>query len=329
VPVLAGSVTINGSVAVLPPVAVPPPPPPAPPPPATRPAPAPSTAPPPTDALVPPGIVRPPPTIPSVVYIPAPPAVPTPTTGGGTGGGTGGTGGTGGDGTGDDAPLTLNTDELPSLDELLDPIQFFAYSVLTGQDFVDALIATCDLYGVDAKAAAAVAFYEGIFGGIGDSGTSYGPWQLHAGGALPASYSSLPRFSTTAQAWAWSQDGMTYAIRNMGANGARGKRGHDAVHAIVYRFERPADKAGETSRANGKYDTLAGEGASWQATVAGWALGPSLTSGTTGGVTQPVPYIPAGVLGNWRTFVDVFKLKVPAASASIRSNANALIRIVQ
>jgi hypothetical protein len=43
-------------------------------------------------------------------------------------------------------------------------------------------------FGVDPRAALAVAMGEGglRWGAVGDNGTSYGPFQLHVGGALPA-----------------------------------------------------------------------------------------------------------------------------------------------
>lgn len=97
----------------------------------------------------------------------------------------------------------------------------------------------------DPRAAAAVALVEsgGRFGAVGDSGSSYGPWQLHVGGALPAGRGA---------AWANSPGGVQYALQRM-LGVSRGLRGDAAVRAIVSRFERPADIPGEISKALGYY----------------------------------------------------------------------------
>ena len=47
-------------------------------------------------------------------------------------------------------------------------------------------MANAPRYGVDPAAALAVAAQEGLSGRVGDAGTSFGPFQLHRGGALPA-----------------------------------------------------------------------------------------------------------------------------------------------
>jgi hypothetical protein len=84
------------------------------------------------------------------------------------------------------------------------------------------------------------------WGAVGDSGSSYGPFQLHRGGAL-GSHSA---------AWANSPAGIEYAIRQMAASGARGLKGRAAIAAIVRRFERPADPQSEIARAWGHYGGL-------------------------------------------------------------------------
>ena len=47
-----------------------------------------------------------------------------------------------------------------------------------------------DKYNLDPKAVLGVASREGgiEWGGVGDNGTSFGPWQLHIGGAMPKEY---------------------------------------------------------------------------------------------------------------------------------------------
>lgn len=94
-------------------------------------------------------------------------------------------------------------------------------------------------YGLDPLAVLAVANAEGLGGGVGDNGTSFGPFQLHVGGALP-------RGKT--QAWAESPAGIDYALRQI-ARVARGLTARQAIEMIVRRFERPADPEGEIARA--------------------------------------------------------------------------------
>lgn len=103
--------------------------------------------------------------------------------------------------------------------------------------------------GLDPHAVAAVSMVEGggRFGAVGDSGSSFGPFQLHVGGALPRGKGA---------AWANSAAGVLYAMQRMAASGARGLHGSDAVRAIVYHFERPADPAGEVRRALDHYASL-------------------------------------------------------------------------
>jgi hypothetical protein len=98
---------------------------------------------------------------------------------------------------------------------------------------------------LDPRAAAAVAMNEsgGRFGAVGDNGTSFGPWQLHVGGALPRGRSA---------AWANSPAGIQYALRQM-ASVAGGLHGQAAVAAIARRFERPADPGAEIRTALSYY----------------------------------------------------------------------------
>jgi hypothetical protein len=68
--------------------------------------------------------------------------------------------------------------------------------------------------------------------GAGDHGTSFGPFMLHAGGALPRG---------KGRRWAESRAGVDYALRSMARAGAAGLRGQRAVQTIASRFEKPAD----------------------------------------------------------------------------------------
>lgn len=112
-------------------------------------------------------------------------------------------------------------------------------------------------YGIrDPEAVLAIASVEGrsaLHGGrsVGDGGTSFGPFQLHRGGALPAGRGS---------AWAHSPAGIEYAIRKISETSARGKTGKAAVSAISAEFERPADIPGEIAKAMGYYGNVKGGG---------------------------------------------------------------------
>lgn len=115
--------------------------------------------------------------------------------------------------------------------------------------------------GLDPSAVAAVASTEGGFGGPssapGDGGTSFGPFQLHAGGALPAGVAA--RGSGFAQRWAWSPAGISYALDRI-ASVAKGLGGQASVTAIVTKFERPADPTSQIAKALSRYDMYSGPG---------------------------------------------------------------------
>lgn len=102
---------------------------------------------------------------------------------------------------------------------------------------------------IDPRAELAVAQQEGLGGGIGDAGTSFGPNQLHIGGAYPG---FAPQAPSAANAWAWSPAGLQYDFGQI-AGVAGGLRGAPAVQNIVSRFERPADPTGEIARALAAY----------------------------------------------------------------------------
>lgn len=106
---------------------------------------------------------------------------------------------------------------------------------------------------LDPKAVLAVASQEGLGGGIGDGGTSYGPFQLHIGGALPKEIGALG--PEKAQAWATSTEGIDYALGRI-ATVAGGLTGTNAVANIVTRFERPRDVPKEISGATAQLGTI-------------------------------------------------------------------------
>jgi hypothetical protein len=121
-----------------------------------------------------------------------------------------------------------------------------AFGSLTGQRLRSYLAAAAKSAGLDPNAVLAVASAEGGFGGaVGDSGTSFGPFQLHVGGALPKGLSG-----TAGALFSQSKQGIDYALGQIKAV-AGGLTGMAAVKAIVTRFERPADGgAGDISRAS-------------------------------------------------------------------------------
>lgn len=102
--------------------------------------------------------------------------------------------------------------------------------------------------GLDPRAVIAVASREGLSGGVGDGGHAFGPFQMNdAGGVL----TNAPANEHN-NAFAWSNKGIMMALRAQ-ASVAGGLTGRAAVHALVYNYERPADKAGEFSGAMGAY----------------------------------------------------------------------------
>lgn len=103
--------------------------------------------------------------------------------------------------------------------------------------------------GLDTRAVIAVASREGLSGGVGDGGHAFGPFQMNdAGGVLTGD----PVASHHTNAYAWSDAGILRALRAQ-ASVAGGLTGRAAVHALVYNYERPADKAGEFSGAMSAY----------------------------------------------------------------------------
>lgn len=131
--------------------------------------------------------------------------------------------------------------------------------------------------GLDPRAVLAIASVEGGFNGsIGDHGTSFGPFQMHEGGALP-------RGIGNPQQWANSRQGIQYAIDHI-AQVAGGLKGQQAVTAISSRFERPANVPAEISKAMSRYGGFGGAG---NATAPGGALQPIQQALGVGGGGNP------------------------------------------
>jgi murein DD-endopeptidase MepM/ murein hydrolase activator NlpD len=114
---------------------------------------------------------------------------------------------------------------------------------LSGNELLDYILGRTKAAGGDPRAVASVAYAEsaGFTKFVGDEGTSFGPFQLHVGGGLPASVRDDPSTPQDERAlWANSPVGVSYGVgRAVGAS--RGKSGSDAIAAIVSGFERPAD----------------------------------------------------------------------------------------
>lgn len=119
--------------------------------------------------------------------------------------------------------------------------------MLNRQQALAVLLAGAHQYNLDPKAVEGIAFNESGLRprAIGDNGTSFGFFQMHQGGALPAGKGLQ---------YAASRQGILDAERMMASAGASGKRGLAAVTAIARNFERPADPAAEIARAMGFYN---------------------------------------------------------------------------
>jgi hypothetical protein len=143
--------------------------------------------------------------------------------------------------------------------------------------WVPYIIAQARRRGLDPNAVLGIAAHEGLSGGVGDSGTSYGPFQLHRGGALPAGKS---------QQWAESKAGISYALDRI-AGVARGLRGRQAVEAISRRFERPADPASEIADAMRHYGHVSASGGNMGGMVSGPGSGPAGPQAGAGGLLGP------------------------------------------
>ena len=114
--------------------------------------------------------------------------------------------------------------------------------------------------GLDPRAVLAVWLGEGGIRFSGNDGdftapgnpSSFGPAQLHDGGALPARFSGN---DPAARAFANSPAGIDYALDQV-AKVAKGLTGPAAVDAIVRRFERPANPDASSANARARYERL-------------------------------------------------------------------------
>lgn len=107
-------------------------------------------------------------------------------------------------------------------------------------DAVPDILDAAKKYGVDDWVALSLAQGEGglNYGSVGDNGTSFGPYQLHVGGALPPG---------KGQDFANSPAGIDYAMRQI-ASVVGTRTGLEGITSGVERFERPAAPGPEISR---------------------------------------------------------------------------------
>lgn len=256
-------------------------------------------------------------------------------------GGTGGSGGAVGDTEDLDAARAEANANNPDLSGLPDVevSDLFADRTLAasspplkGGGALTAIVQACVDYGVDPIATVADVLHEGANGGIGDGGKSYGPFQMEIGGRLPQPYASHGTNNPTTNAWAWTENGIRYAIRGACAirPSVKGLRGHASVYAWVYGFESPADKPGQYKVRAAEYDHLVALGSGWAVHAAGLLAGPQAGGGVdsapiTG--ASSAPYKPAGVVAQWRDFVNVFRLTVPKRHADAKAWSSALVEV--
>lgn len=187
-------------------------------------------------------------------------------------------------------------------------------------------------YGVDVLAIVADALHEGANGAVYDGGLAYGPFQDHLTEFSGRPFYGKGKNNPVVNAWAWSENGIRYSVRQMatGNPSAKGLRGHPAVYAIVYGYERPADKPGAYRTRAAEYDKLVQLAGGWPAYAAPLFKGPAAGGGVdaTPIVSAPAaPYKPAGVVAQWRGLVDVFKDDVPKQRAKVSSLSDSLVEV--
>lgn len=207
--------------------------------------------------------------------------------------------------------------------------------ILRGTAFTNSVQAHSAANDLDVLGVYANAIAEGLSGGIGDSGSAYGPWQTHlTDGRLPQ-FSGDPPYDLEVQGWAWTDNGVDYVCRSMRAGGAKGLKGHAAVHAIVYGFERPADEAGAYTTRSAIYDTLLAKGSGVTAYIAGIAQGPSLTPATTAEGQTTVENVTPAAISNvptgtaWTNLMTFMAKDIPYAATHAKNVSSDLINLLK
>lgn len=141
-------------------------------------------------------------------------------------------------------PATLTAAAVPAFDPS-HPDERAASAVtgaLYGTSLVNQIVAAAQKYGIDPRIPLAVAPHEGGFEGAdgdfsGNTPTSFGPFALHEGGALPQWV--WDKGVAFAKQWANSPAGIDYAVQG-GAKTLAGATGTAGVAKWVSGYERPA-----------------------------------------------------------------------------------------
>lgn len=221
-------------------------------------------------------------------------------------------------------PAGTPEDDLPDLDGRF----LAAIATLSGMPFVQYVRNSCDARNLDDLAVFANAMREGLHGGIGDDGTSFGPWNMHQGGALPKKYWTRPPYDPATQAWTWTRQGIDYALDGMVKGGAAGKRGHNAVEAIVRGFEKPANIGGEIVIRNDYYDQLAKLGDPY-ALLASQAAGPTGGGAAAAPAPAPTKQSGTGTVASWRDFLDGLETQTGRAQTAVNSVHSRMVKAVK
>lgn len=120
--------------------------------------------------------------------------------------------------------------------------------------------------GLDPEALLAIAAHEGVTlpSEIGDNLSSFGPWQLHVGGAYDQAVNAgAPSGSdpAAANAWANSPAGINYAVAGISSRvGSSNRQGAAEIVAQVLNFERPQDPQAEIAASEQTYNAGGGPG---------------------------------------------------------------------
>lgn len=179
----------------------------------------------------------------------------------------------------------------------------------TGQQEQAYLESAAASAGLDARALEAVFAHEGITypAEVGDGGTSFGPGQMHAGGALPSSvWAKGPAY---AQQWANSPAGIDYLIAGIRRAVGTSTQGPAEIYAQVTNFEKPKDIPGEISASLQTYQAGGAPSIADRTATAAAGIGVTGTQQTVG--TMPIPnYTPGSSTAqpasfNWNPF-DLF-----------------------
>jgi hypothetical protein len=174
-------------------------------------------------------------------------------------------------------------------------------------DAVPDIMNSAQKYQVPPLVALAMATGEGglNYGSVGDGGTSFGPYQLHEGGALPPGKDA---------AWANSPAGIDYAIRQI-ASVIGTRNGHAAIAAGVTNFERPSAQylQGEIASDESWYDKQASRsaGKTLIADAKGYHPITSAQEALQGGLTSVVPGLGSltGAVSGWFSDIEGFLLR--------------------